>query len=564
MKKFIYGLSSLVILSSCSAAITDTKERAYEDFVSCKYAYMKGETVSAYLFCKDALKEDPNSLTIYEELIKITTVLGKDDEARKYIKEMLSKFKNNPEAYNYAAKAYKYLHDDKNLKKVVLEGVQKFPNNVPLLKKLGDIYIKEGNLEESVAVLQKLIKLDPDNKKRYYFLMAKLYTYADQDKKAEEILKKAYKENPSDIDYLIYIGDLYYSKGNLKEAERAYEEALKKTPNNIKLLEKLFQLYVLFDEYDKAEKTINKIVEIDPFRKDALLKKYLLYLRVGKAKEIVKDLEVLAKKYPDDPKVLSILGMAYDYLKDYDKAIKTYKKALKLNPDNKDELLERMATIYIDLGKYKEAEKIANELIKSDPLERRYYLLLADIKDKEGKTEEAIKVLKEAEESLPEDEKAVIYFMEGVYYDRLNKWKEAEEALKKALEIRQNYPDALNYLGYSYIVRDIDINKGIELVKKALELSPENPAYLDSLAWGYYKLGKLKEAYKYIKKAYEQMSDDPVLTFHYGAILEKLGKKEEALNLYKKALKLLGKLKEEPEPGLKENILKHLKKLEGK
>ncbi|HEV09131.1 MAG TPA: tetratricopeptide repeat protein, partial [Sulfurihydrogenibium azorense] len=84
------------------------------------------------------------------------------------------------------------------------------------------------------------------------------------------------------------------------------------------------------------------------------------------------------------------------------------------------------------------------------------------------------------------------------------------------------------------------------------------PAYLDSLAWGYYKKGDYKKAKELLEKVLKSMSDDPVINEHYADVLSKIGQKQEALNYYKKALKLIEE-KGEGEPGQKDRVLKKLK-----
>ena len=95
------------------------------------------------------------------------------------------------------------------------------------------------------------------------------------------------------------------------------------------------------------------------------------------------------------------------------------------------------------------------------------------------------------------------------------------------------------------IDHDMDVKKGISLVKKALEKKPDNGYYLDSLAWGYYKLGEVKKAEKIQEKAIENTDENSLIYAHWGSILNKLGNKEKAKRIYKKALELMKKEKEE-------------------
>ena len=98
--------------------------------------------------------------------------------------------------------------------------------------------------------------------------------------------------------------------------------------------------------------------------------------------------------------------------------------------------------------------------------------------------------------------------------------KKFEKTVKKSKD-----PMFLNYYGYLLIDYDIDIKKGIKLVKEALRVEPDSPYYLDSLAWGYYKLGKCKKAKKIMQKV-TQMSQDKEVLKHM-KMIEKCIKEEK-------------------------------------
>ena len=78
--------------------------------------------------------------------------------------------------------------------------------------------------------------------------------------------------------------------------------------------------------------------------------------------------------------------------------------------------------------------------------------------------------------------------------------KKVVKEFEKALSLGVHNPVYLNYYGYILIDKNIDINKGLNIIKKALTQEPENTYFLDSLAWGEYKLGECSKAYKTMKK----------------------------------------------------------------
>lgn len=95
--------------------------------------------------------------------------------------------------------------------------------------------------------------------------------------------------------------------------------------------------------------------------------------------------------------------------------------------------------------------------------------------------------------------------------------KMIDSVMKKLKKVIEGSGDAvyLNYLGYLLIDHDIDVLKGIDYVRRALLVDNESPFYLDSLAWGYYKQGKCKEALDLMGKVRINLGkEDPEVSKH--------------------------------------------------
>ena len=129
------------------------------------------------------------------------------------------------------------------------------------------------------------------------------------------------------------------------------------------------------------------------------------------------------------------------------------------------------------------------------------------------------------------------YFYLGALYEQSGKRAQAYEALRKSVELDQENSDALNYLGYMYAVDGNNLEEAGELIKRALEIEPNNGAYADSLGWVYFKKGLIDEALVQIEKASEILEDVEVLE-HLGDIYRVKGLKEKADQVYSRALEL--------------------------
>jgi tetratricopeptide (TPR) repeat protein len=128
--------------------------------------------------------------------------------------------------------------------------------------------------------------------------------------------------------------------------------------------------------------------------------------------------------------------------------------------------------------------------------------------------------------------------------------------LKKVMEINPKHTDALNYLGYSYADRGVNLEEAHLLINKALELKPDNGYIIDSLGWVYFKLGKYDDALKNLLKAAEIVKDDPVIFEHLGDVYYSKGIPEKAREFWEKAIEF-----HEKEEGLKERVEKKIQNL---
>ena len=92
----------------------------------------------------------------------------------------------------------------------------------------------------------------------------------------------------------------------------------------------------------------------------------------------------------------------------------------------------------------------------------------------------------------------------------------------KTFALKKDNYNAMNTLGYILIDSEIDIDKGIELVKTALQKDPNNPARLDSIGWGYYKKGNYRLAHDFLRKAYTIAPKEQEIINHLKLVLKKL------------------------------------------
>ena len=148
---------------------------------------------------------------------------------------------------------------------------------------------------------------------------------------------------------------------------------------------------------------------------------------------------------------------------------------------------------------------------------------------------------------------AKVLYRRGGSYERLGNYLIADDDLLKSLSINPNDPYVMNYLGYSWLERDIKIKEAFILLENAHNKKKDDPYITDSIGWAYYLKNDFKKAENFLRKAVLLMPNDPIVNDHYGDILWKLDRKIEARYFWKNVLKL-----KETEDKMKKKIKKKL------
>lgn len=404
----------------------------------------------------------------------------------------------------------------------------------------------------SENLMKKKFKYKAFEHEDKYIMFALEFDRQGQKDEARELYKRLY-ENTSNDEYL-----LEYIK--ISFALKSYDDILSIVDSNIKNIEdkklEIKKIYILslmqMANLDKAlveTKELLKLEEID--RNYELLGN--IYIQKEQYIEATKLFEKLYKKDLNPRYLLSLVNVMYIYLDEKKEAINLLESHTQMH-GCQEEVCSRLLTFYqeeknIDgiirvlKNTYTKAKNLENNL----SLDRVYKLLMYYLEKKD--INEAIKFL---EESNADNEKLLnLYRSSNNYkkaYTLANKlYKESSNIDYLAqiamieFEMTENKKDVLagvikkfedvlvvldnhvyqNYLGYILIDFDIDVKKGLSLVKKALEKAPHNLAYIDSLAWGQYKLKDCKKAYENMKKVVDSAGlDDKEIKLHWEKIKE--------------------------------------------
>jgi tetratricopeptide (TPR) repeat protein len=176
-----------------------------------------------------------------------------------------------------------------------------------------------------------------------------------------------------------------------------------------------------------------------------------------------------------------------------------------------------------------EALNLVDQVLARQPDALSFTIEKADILHAQDKDAEALAVLNaRIKRAGDADFTWQARFLQAMVYDSLDQWPNAETAIKQAQGLAPDRPEVMNFLGYGWINRGLHVQEGMDLVRRALQLQPKSGAVIDSLGWGYYKLGNYDEALGFIEEAVQLDPSDAEVNDHLGDIYKAMGRNVEA------------------------------------
>jgi tetratricopeptide (TPR) repeat protein len=257
------------------------------------------------------------------------------------------------------------------------------------------------------------------------------------------------------------------------------------------------------------------------------------YQEVGQPDKAIATFEEARKLTPGDPAIAGYLVEANIAAKKYSAAADAAKAALAQHPDDL-RLTRLQAQALRHSGKTDAGIALLEESVKHHADDPTAYVALAQAYSDAERAPQAVKVLQDAHGKFPQDDG--IAFELGTVFDKQKKFAEAESAYREVLSRDPENAIALNYLGYMLAERGERLDESVTYLKKALQVEPENPSYLDSLGWAYFKADKLDLAETNLKRAADALKTNSVIQEHYGQVLFKLGRYDEAIAAWTRAL----------------------------
>ena len=188
-------------------------------------------------------------------------------------------------------------------------------------------------------------------------------------------------------------------------------------------------------------------------------------------------------------------------------------------------------------GKKDAALEVLQGLARSNPNIMGVQMALGDASRRAEKFADAVKAYDAAIALVgkPEARHWPLFYSRGISKEQSKDWPGAEADFRQALSLQPDQPQVLNYLGYSFLDRNENLDEALDMIKRAVAAEPESGYILDSLAWAFYRLGRYDEAVVPMEKASLLEPVDAVVTDHLGDVYWAVGRKLEAAFQWQRA-----------------------------
>lgn len=449
------------------------------------------------------------------------------------------------------------------------EALKYYPNSNEIRYSYAETFMKMRHFQKALDESAKIIPRDGN----VWFMMAKCFRSLGRNDSSLIAYRKTVEFKPDELSAYYQLAASYEQSEDFENAIWTYENMARLTPN-YKIYGQLGNLNIRAGHLDKAEEYYNESLRFDSTADN--VKTYLglsfLLEEKGDTARAHNYLKTAARLAPYDIMVQDKLLGYYQFTNQLDKAIAAARSMIDQIPHDTN-LPQRLALIYFHADSLKAADSILSMLIDGGNISviNLYYAGRAALELKDlhraknyfshltvfadsvadgwlnlgwvyGLMDSSVLEITTYQKGLRhisgiEDSVRLLYAV-AVTHERNGNFDLSVRSFEDVIDLSPNHAQAMNYLGYMLTDAGKRLEDARQLIERALEIFPDNGAYIDSYGWVLYKLGEYKRSLEELLRAYRLVKDDAVITEHIAEVYRSLGDIENAQIYLNRALEL--------------------------
>lgn len=494
--------------------------------------YLRNNPAKARELFEAAYNLDPNAV-LAGRMIAAEANSGQVEEALQQAKKVVLLYPKSSEIHSLYAQllAGKGIHEKARhhyRRSIAIE-----PKRLESYLGLIELHRARNETKQAIAVAKDMLKADPDFGEGWAIL-AKLHLSAGQKKEVLNPAQRAYDLQSNDPEKILIYALALELNGNSKKAMNLYEILFRMNPGNEDLIARMVELYRQFGSLEDALALLDDVASEGKASVGVKMQRAFILWELKRYKEAAKLLTELARSYPESDRLQYMAALGYERLEQADDALRIY-EAMPRDSQFYVHAEFRAIAILREKKRYEEAlQKVENVIFTKVERSHEFYGVGAAIYADQDRYRESVAFVQRGLKDHPKN--VSLTFLLGVYEEKDGQKDKCIEAMREVIALDPKHSSAMNYLGYLFAEAGENLDEAESLIKRALELKPDDGFYKDSLAWVYYQKHDYKKALALLEEALRMVPDEGVILEHLADVHLAMGNKSAALEFYAKAL----------------------------
>jgi tetratricopeptide (TPR) repeat protein len=519
------------------------------------------------------VSDNPREIDYVLELAAFYAGAGKRDQMSAVLKPLLDDPKTFPTAHLKVGDFYGSLHEWPDALRRYEEGTKIDPKNKTVyLKRINDVWLAQGQVEKATAVVSEILKDTPDDQTAKAVNASLLLKTGrpDQMQKGISDLQEVVKKEPDNPVFRFVLGRALLAKGDLDGAKAQFQESVRIRPPYLPSILALADLSELKRDSSQALRYASQALAVNPRLPEARLLRLQALIGENNYTQARTDLAGLQEDFPENTEVQFQAAALYLAEKKFPDAeaqfeklyakeriralaglVETHRAEGRLDkaltrltielgkPQDLAALHSLMAETAARAGKYDMALQQYQELLRLDPKSAQLHVRIGVIYKLKGDLKEAIESFQTAKELAPNDPTAT-----GALADAFQLDGRATAAMvnyRRMLVLEPENVNAMNNVAFLLVNNNNpgrqDLDEAQRLVEHALQKSPKDPHFADTLGVVYLKKNLEDSALQVFGGLVQRFPDEPTYRYHYGLSLSQKGQRAKAKSELEVALR---------------------------